>query len=98
MIALPKLEVHDALLAVVGRPLEERDDIRTASGGGQQLGDVGLGDVVVIIHERDVLPARDVEQCLPLRANAAGAVVTQDQMLDLPRSPQRGTPILDVGW
>ena len=82
MIALPQVEVHNALFAVVGGTLEKRDHVRTAGGGSQQLLDVAVGDVVIIIHERYVLPTGDVEQCLPLRADAALAVVAKDKVFD----------------
>jgi len=82
VIALTKLEVYHAVLAVVGRALQERDHVCTTGGCLQQLFNVGVGHVVIIVDERDVLPTSHVEQCLPLRANAALAVVTQDQMLD----------------
>lgn len=82
LIALPELEIDHAFFAVVGRCLHKRDDICTAGCGSQQLLDVAVGDVIIIVHEGDVLPSRDVEQCLALRADAALAVVTEDQVLD----------------
>ena len=97
VIALSELEIHDAHLPVVSRTLQERDYIRTAVGCGQQLGDVVVRDVVIVIDKGDVLPARDVEKCLALRSDAALTVVTQYQMLDLPRTLQPGTLSLDAG-
>lgn len=47
-----------------------------------QLLDVGVGDVVIVIDESNVLPTSYVEQRLPLRTDRSLAVVTQDQMLD----------------
>jgi len=82
LIALPQLKIDHAFFAVVGRRLHKRDDICTAGCGSQQLLDVVVLDVVIIIYKRDVLPPRDVEQCLALRADAALAVVTEDQVLD----------------
>ena len=97
VIALSELEIHDAHLPVVSRTLQERNYIRTAVGCGQQLGDVVVRDVVIVIDKGDVLPARDVEKCLALRSDAALTVVTQYQMLDLPRTLQPGTLSLDAG-
>jgi hypothetical protein len=71
-----------AFPAVVDRLLLERNYVSVAFRCLQQSRNVVAGNVVVIIDKRDVFAACDVNERLPFRADAAGAVVEKHKMLN----------------
>jgi hypothetical protein len=75
-------EMHLALQSVVNRLLAECDDIGAGLSGFQQSVHVVRRNVVVIVHEREVLPASDVHKRLPFCADASGAIVEKHKMLN----------------